>query len=230
MRPEASPDTATFERDLFRAAPDELLPPAGGDCYILGSGPKGAVGWHRIPAGAYLMALNKAIMIAFQQKWPWKPAMWLCATPEYLRHPEKYPWWAEANRLCREHAIPRVFSWQLAAQGADYEYTFYTCPSFGDQQAPAELVPGVLRSGGTIAGITVQLPALCGSARGIFCGVDLRGAGYFDGSLSERREAGEEFSEIEIAARTVRACQRAGLTVCTLTETALSNYVELERV
>jgi len=230
MRPEVSPDTAEFARDLFRAAPDELLPPAGGDCYILGSGPKGAVGWHRIPAGAYLLALNKAIMIAFQQRWPWKPAMWLCATPEYLRHPEKYPWWAEANRLCREHAIPRVFSWQLAAQGIECEYTFYTCPSFGDKHAPDDLVPGVMRSGGTIAGVAGQLPAHCGCARGILDGVDMIGRGYFDGSLSERRQDGQLFSEIEVAVRSFKACQRAGLQLCTLTETALSNYLEIERV
>lgn len=230
MRPEASPDTLQFERDVFRVAPEEMFPYRR-DAYVIGTGPSLApevLLW--IPRNAWMGVLNKALIDVVSMGVPARLiSAWFCATPEYWRNST---WWDKANELAVTHSIPRVFSWQLAAQGIECDYTFYTQPSFGDPEAPDDLVDGVLRSGGTIAPIVAQYVAQCKARRGIFAGVDMHGRGYCDGSVSIRAGKEGEWPEMDVAVRTLRACQRPpyNLKLATLTPTALSRYVEIEQL
>jgi hypothetical protein len=244
-RPEANPETESFERDVFRTAPASLFP-RGRDAYVIGTGPSltPAV-LARIPTTArdalttgaeacptWVGVLNKAIIDVIEMGfYASRITAWYCATPHYWRTAD---WWATANDLAQAHGITRVFSWQLAAQGVECDYTFYNQPSFGGPAdlCPPDLYPGVMRSGGTIGAITDQFVALSEAARAVHAGIDMKGRGYCDGTENPRGSLtdADEKSEIEVYVRTAKACQRRGLKFATLTPTALSDYLEVEEL
>jgi len=228
QRPEPSPLTDNAPRDLFRTAPPALIP-HGQDVYIIGTGPSLT---HevltRIPRTAWVAVLNKGILDAPRRGLSLLSIKaWFCATPEYWRNAD---WWRWANDFAMGRGIPRVFSWQLAAQGINCEHTFYNCPGWADADAPDGLIPGVLRGDGTIAAAPMQWAAHCHARRIVLGGIDMSGDLYCDGSTNPRHEKDTEWDEATTLARATRACQATGIPVATLTPTALSNYGEIEQL
>ena len=133
--------------DIFKA---ELAMPD--TVYILGSGIRGQEHHHRIPAGAYVIAVNKAIYA------PVEASLWMqfAKAWRYVRD----GWFRKAlasdiPKAFGSTLVERCKGEGLSLKKVDYYFDFL--PQFHEQPDAYKFTEGILRTGGTISGAALQL-------------------------------------------------------------------------
>lgn len=171
------PDPAPF-KPVFDAG---LTLPA--TVCIVGSGPSAARAAASRPAGAFTIALNKAVLVPGLS-----PDLWLMnqLTSDSITY-----YHAAAAAQPR---VPRLFRLSTALATAADHAGRDDCFWFLARQAPDEelradrdLPPGrLVRSGGTVAGCALQIAFALGAREILLCGVDMHGSSYWDGTANSR--------------------------------------------
>ena len=152
------------------------------EVYILAPGPNGKDYYDCIPADAWVIGVNKAIML--RDKAP--ISIWLCADGTL---PEQGWFDSIAKQVIGEKHPLAVSSSPTACFDKGELFTrypdipYYFChgqtlrrsPRFAPEQ-------GVLCSGGSISGQAAQLAYWLGAKRIVLVGVDMVGKTYFDGT------------------------------------------------
>jgi hypothetical protein len=191
-----------FRSELKCAMPDTI--------YIVGTGPNGVPHFSRVPKGAFVIALNKAILIR-----ELRPSLWMAFAPEL---PSKN-WWYEALQT----DTLRLFGRKLPLL-YHCDYTFYADPSLHVTRSiyPAhQLFEGVLRGGATIAGCAIQAAYFARCRRVILVGVDMYGRTYFDGSESAESGKDSVWVERDNLNTLIRLVRASGMECFSLSETEL---------
>ena len=140
--------------------------------YILGSGINGLEHHSRIPKDAYVISLNRAVCAM-------PSSLWLMRSLEYAAT----GWFKDAMNL----SVTKAFGYELAQRVKRADYFYRYMPKLYDQPKKNELVNGILRTGGTVAGCALQLCHWKGVRRAILCGVDMKGRTYWDGAKGSNR-------------------------------------------
>jgi hypothetical protein len=211
--------------DIFQAQLD--MPDT---VYILGSGIRGVEHYPRIPEGAYVIAVNKAVYA------PVRASLWMqfAKAWRYVRD----NWFRKA--LVSD--IPKAFGLSLIARCKGeglplnkVDYSFDFLPQFHEPPDAYKFTEGLLRTGGTISGAALQLAYWNNAQRIIFCGVDMLGHSHFDGSkLISKAETkiapdgtdlewGLELKDLNYM---IALCNEAGIECYSLSDTAL----EVDRI
>jgi len=154
------------------------------EVYILAPGPNGKAHYDRIPADAWVIGVNKAIMLREQAP----ISIWLCADGTL----PKQKWFvSEVNSIIQNNSplsdshitTPCFDAGALLRMYPDVPYHFRhgqalrKSPKFAPEQ-------GVLRAGGSISAQAVQLAYWLGAKRIVLVGVDMAGGTYFDGMVN----------------------------------------------
>lgn len=171
------PDPAPF-KPVFDAG---LTLPA--TVCIVGSGPSAAHAAGRRPAGAFTIALNKALLLPGL-----RPDLWLMnqLTSDSVTY-------YHAAAAAQPH-VPRLFRLSTALAtaaahtGRDDCFWFLARQSSGEElRADRDLPPGrLVRSGGTVAGCALQIAFELGAREILLCGIDMHGSRYWDGTTNAR--------------------------------------------
>jgi hypothetical protein len=159
--------------------------------------------------------------------------------PSYISE----PWFTEALK-CPD---PKAFGWELTSRvrNVNIAYTFWHEPDYWKEPSPFDFIYGLLREGGTIAGMALQLCYWKGVKRVVLCGIDMKGHTHWDeqgGSVRGTvplnecldynadkvidgidQEWGRELQMLQLM---VDMCKASGMTIQSLSETAL----EVERL
>lgn len=207
------------------------------DVYIVAPGPLGEIAWLDIPRDAYVIAVNKGLLIQQKPCINWRASIWMSWAKGYKLH--KIDWFMQ---LLAHDTTPRLFgSYPNNAQGLgdteDCRYTFLYYPSYcnvenaahGWPSYPPGLMEGVLRCGGTIAGAAIQFAYWFGAARCYLVGVDMFGPRFYDGTMYNKGiESGEPcprklktWRECAWCDRIISDVQARGMDVITLSDTML---------
>jgi hypothetical protein len=208
-RPDPAPFRPVFESGL-------TLPRT---VCIVGSGPSALQAIARRPAGVFTVALNKAVLIPGLG-----PDLWLMnqLTSDSLGY-------YRAAAAAHPH-VPRLFRLGTALATAAEHAGRNDCTWFLARQAPDEelrddrdLPPGrLVRSGGTVAGCALQIAFALGAREILLGGVDMRAAGYWDGTTNPRDPKTGDWRHVAILDRLItHLCGHYGGTVTTLGDTAL---------
>jgi len=154
------------------------------EVYILAPGPNGKAHYDRIPADAWVIGVNKAIMLREQAP----ISIWLCADGTL----PKQEWFDDAVKTVINENFQLSLSSSptacfdkgvLLATYPDVPYYFThghalrRSPKFAPEQ-------GVLCSGGSISGQAIQLAYWLGAKCIVMVGVDMTGGTYFDGTAN----------------------------------------------
>ena len=183
------------------------------EVYVLGSGPNGAEHHQRIPPDAFLISLNKAVIVR-------APTVWMCWAQAYA----KQVWALDALAKPFVKLIGQRLADVLKGEYSN-AYRFEHYPLW--TKLPALVfIPGVLRAGATIAGAALQFAYHYGAHRVILCGIDMFGTGYFDGTKGNLHREGRDWEDLNRLMEMIRLCQFEGLTVQSLSETRL----DVERI
>jgi hypothetical protein len=198
--------------------------------YILGSGIRGAKHHERIPLGAYVIAVNKAIAA------PVEAELWMQFAKAWRYVRDKWFTRALASDVPKCFGISLLERCKLEGMSlANVDYCFDFMPQFHDEPNAYKFTEGILRTGGTISGAALQLCYWRNVKRVIFCGVDMLGHTFFDGTkLVSKAETkinpdgtdndwGLELRDLNIM---VELCKGAGMEVYSMSETAL----EVDRI
>ena len=141
--------------------------------YIVGPGPQGKVFYKNIPKNAFVIALNKAVMIPHLSVDVW-----------IINHTHQ-DWFDEAwanysgIRILRHQALhedQRTFS------GPEHWY-YYLTPEDIDI-TKLHRIEQRLQYGGTVAASALQIAYHFGCRKVILCGIDMSGNGYWDGTIN----------------------------------------------
>ncbi len=179
---------------------------------ILAPGPNGRGCYGRIPPHAYVIAVAKAALIPGV-----RADLWM------MTHGDQ-PWYPEADRAF--HGT-RVYSREAALDARPSPLGRPRCYSFEMHQDPLEPdalrpVDGLVRLGGTISGCAVQLAYNLGAREILFCGVDMAGNSYWDGSTNVQPTHGETWQAAANLSFLIRWMREVkGLRFATLAATRL---------
>ncbi len=182
---------------------------------ILAPGPRGRPHYAEIPDDYLVIALSKAVLIPEV-----KADIWVMNHAHQDWFETAYASF-EGMRVFRDEAI-------LEAQAVLGEEL--TCYSFHALRGALGLmvfkpVDGVIRSGGSVSGVALQLAYNFGAREILLCGVDLSGDGYFDGTVNvqpsgERR--GETWDVVSNLNPLIRwMVEERGIMIATLSPTQL---------
>lgn len=195
--------------------------------FIVGSGPRGKAHYRDIPADAYVIVLNRAVMIPFDLKVPWKPSAWIVID---WRACEK-DWWAEADRLAD---CIRIFSCGTGQRSAAYQgATPETAAGrlFVFEHVPLDTVrrrfepppERRVRPDGTVAGAAMWIAQLLGARETVLVGVDMGGDADYAGSLPADRRHGTRWSACSRLELQIEWQRRHGIVVSSMSPTRLRN-------
>ena len=200
------PEISPMPPDVFKS--DLTLPD---EVYILGSGVRGAAHFSRVPADAYVIALNKALQLGnanlwmmwahayFNERWcidGWNSPVTKLFGDGMLKRMNRLRRQVKLGQRRREKWIDEVGDY---TGKTDYTYSYmplwcasnmneldvrrYWWQKQPDFPTPArKMVRGLLRAGGSIAGAALQLCYWWDVKRVVFCGVDMLGHRHFDGT------------------------------------------------
>jgi hypothetical protein len=172
----------------MRSVPDiftllDTKPHEGGDVYLVGSGPLGAEYVASIPEDAITIALNGAIQ--YNRIFTY----WLANDCNIINQ----DYW---QQLIVSKSTKVVFGTTLIHKYRFTEpalsgrivpsYSFEFLPNLRTVYRNDILMPGILRNGASIAGNACQFGVFAGCKRLIWCGIDMRGNGHFDGFVNTR--------------------------------------------
>lgn len=179
---------------------------------VVAPGPNGREAHCRIPPGACVIAVSKAVLIPEV-----KADLWM------MTHSHQ-DWYAAADAA---FTGMRVYSYQAARAARPSLAQRPGCYGFRlvqDQLHPRLMKPidGMIRRGGTVTGCAIQLAYNLGAREILLCGVDMSGDGYFDGSLNPERVHGDTWlaaARLNVMIRWLREAK--GVAVATLSPTRL---------
>ena len=180
---------------------------------VLAPGPQGRFYYDQIPEDCCVIAISKAVLIPEVQADIW-----------VMNHADQ-DWFEQAYasfegmRVFRHEAIveaqavlgepPACYSYQ-ALRGALGLVVF-------------KPVDGVIRSGGSVAGVALQFAYNFGAREILLCGLDLSGDGYFDGTVNVDPKHGETWNVVQYLDPLVRwMVEERGLKIATLSPTQLA--------
>jgi len=172
--------------------------------YILGSGRNASLVFKKIPDEAFVIALNKAVLMR-------RCDIWMIATTGYF----DTDWWKDAlNQPCL-----KVFGEMLALHyKADFSYRYL--PDF---HAPPvyEFIPMIWRAA-TVAGCALNMCRDKGVTEVILCGIDMFGDVYWDNSHSIwDYKIDSVWKERDALQAMIDMCRKEGMSIKTLSKTAL---------
>jgi hypothetical protein len=183
---------------------------------ILAPGPGGKAHHGRIPGDAFVIAVNKAVLIPDV-----KPDLWM------INHSDQ-DWYPAADV---RYQGPRLYNHSAAVGArppppAGQDHLYYLPPERKlDAQALHLLDDGRIRFGGTIVASALQLAHHFGAREAILCGVDMSGNQYWDGvenpDASTRHMHGEEWLAVPLLNPLIRFLEGRGLRITTLSPTRL---------
>ena len=187
--------------------------------YIVGPGPQGKVFYKTIPKNAFLIALNKAVMIPDLSVDVWM-----------INHAHQ-DWYDEASdnysgmRILRRQAF---YEAKRALSGPDYWY-YYLTPEDIDITKLHRVEQG-LQYGGTVAASAIQIAYHFGARQVILCGIDMSGNGYWDGTINRevmlQRNQNESWKALEVLNPLVQYLrQQKGMRITSISPT----YLEVPR-
>jgi hypothetical protein len=151
---------------------------------IVGPGPNGKAFYDAIPKDAFVIAINKAVMIP-----DISIDVWL------INHAHQ-DWYPEADA---NYDGKRVYNLRAALEaspnlsGAKNWFYFDTPQDI--QINKFDQINNQIHHGGTVASAALQLAFLFGSREVLLCGIDMSGYGYWDGTLNTEPEMQEAHGE-----------------------------------
>jgi len=149
--------------------------------YILAPGWNGRDSYKRIPADAFVIAVNKAVTIPGVHKHIWMA--------EDMGLVQAHPWFVKlANKLISENnPLLEPSPTPVFGEGKPTEmfpnvlYSYPSGPSMS-MRPKYQINPNYLRGGCSIASKALQLAVIKGVKRVVLVGVDMHGRKYFDGT------------------------------------------------
>ena len=195
--------------------------------YIACSGPNGKPHYSRIPADACVLATNMAVMIPTWYDTAWTVSQWWSFSINYAFSPHQPAyekgWWKDAMKL----DVIRVFgAGLLARDDIPRDYEFECRPDFNLEPRPYTLIPNICRTGCSIASAPLQYCYHKGVKRVIYCGCDMYGDNYMNGSTnpiksqSSPLKKDHRWGDTEMLDRMIECC--VGMDVVSLSETELN--------
>jgi hypothetical protein len=197
---------------------------------ILGSGPKGKLGWGKISKDDFVIACNGALTCQVP-----KIDIWAAMDPSL--HTQKYfsdlmfdyyrKYYLRKLDLSHE-SIGKGYPIPVM-EGSRVARYFPWVRCVFELRKPAMMAinnvdphRGYLRPGCTIAGAMVQMAYLLGSKKIFLCGIDMFGNIYHDGSKHKKPErAGKAWGVVGIFNKMMRNLENKGIEFYTLSETLL---------
>jgi hypothetical protein len=188
---------------------------------IVAPGPNGHDHYRKIPADYYVICVSKAVLIPGIRASAWI----MCHTHQ--------DWYAQASaaflgvRIYGD-AAAREAEAELLAKGCQC-YCFYP-PA--EQLAPeVRPVDGMIRVGGSVSAIALQVAYNFGAKDILLCGVDMSGDGYFDGTENVQPTHGETWGAVNNVNPLIRwMVEQRGLRIRTLSPTRLDVLAYEHRV
>lgn len=183
---------------------------------ILAPGPQGQAHYHRIPTDAFVVAVNKAVLIPEV-----KADLWM------INHSDQ-EWYAHADSVYRG---ARLYNQQAAltanpAPAADPSHYVYVPPERKLSASELHLLEdGSIRYGGTIVASALQFAYHFGAREVLLCGVDMSGNQYWDGKENPDSRMwhlhGEIWLAVELLNPLIRYLRQRGLAISSLSPTRL---------
>ena len=197
------PSINIFESDI-------RLPPR---VCVLSPGPQGKPYYDQIPDDCCVIAVSKAVLIPEV-----KADIWV------MNHADQD--WFEAAHASFEGM--RVFWTEGIVEAEAVLGEELTCYSYQALRKEIGLrgfksVDGVIRFGGTVSGVALQLAYNFGAREILLCGVDMSGDGYFDGTENVDPNHGEVWNAVQYLNPMIRwMVEERGIKIATLSPTQLA--------
>lgn len=188
--------------------------------YVLAPGPNGVKHYKKIPANAYVIAVNSGVMIPVKHKVPFTVNAWMVADKDAVTGKDAAmgkDWWNEANQSFNGS---RIFSLEVMRKLKSTDrmpvVTFVI-----DKRPDGDF----MRSAGTVAGCAITFCHINGVKNVVLCGVDMSGNDYFDGSSNPdetwKRDHGVIWTGRDILDERIRYLRACGMSVSSLSKTKL---------
>jgi len=192
--------------------------------YLLASGPNGRDCYKDVPADAYVIAVNGAVVIPWtQESARFKVAVWVCADWEVILK----DFW---NNAFENFEGKRVFSsFIIERTGTKDVLHFFIRDSYNEEPyVPDELG---FRVGGTVSSTALEIAWLCGARRVIMIGADMAGDFHFDGSggTGDSRH-GDKWQCCDGCDSIIRFLKSEGLEILTLSDTRLREPKRIKKI
>lgn len=213
---------------------------------VLGSGPKGRMGWSKIPANAYVIAVNEGVNICIDHLDECKfiPAMWIVND----RHVLENQYFVKANqtfqglRVFGDEVLRIVQSkfpftqGQIDAMKEGSVFRIIRGPFHRFDGGPWEHDPALFKPGGTVCSAALWVSYIKGPAKRVYlCGIDMSKDLHY-GDKSDEQPAhpdhrhGETWKSRPHLDAVIAHYVSLGMETYTLSETKLSNVELVERV
>ena len=153
-------------KDLYQS--DFQLP---NQIYIVGPGPQGKAFYNTIPPEAFVIALNKAVLIP-----DLSIDAWLINHTHQLWFPEADATYTGTRIYRREAAL------QVLPNLSGPEHWYYYHASQNIDIKKFHRMEQQLQFGGTVASSALQIAYYFGAREVLLCGIDMAGYRYWDGS------------------------------------------------
>jgi hypothetical protein len=146
--------------------------------YVLAPGPNGKEHWKNIPEDAFVIVVNKAIELVYDDKFKYSDCLWLVAelsaqdTVWFPRHKKEYK-----DILVVGRALIDVGG----MREDEYYKMFDYYGSFPNQGTG--MVSNCLNSKGTVSCMATQLAFYMGAKKIVLCGVDMFDDKFYDGTF-----------------------------------------------
>lgn len=183
---------------------------------ILAPGPLGKEHYHRIPTEAFVVAVNKAVLIPEV-----KVDLWM------INHSDQ-EWYAHADSL---YQGPRLYNQEAALNArpppaSSPSHYFYAPPQRKLNASELHLLEdGIIRHGGTIVASALQFAFHFGAREVLLCGVDMSGNQYWDGKENPDTKVwhmhGEIWLAVELLNPLIQYLRQRGLEITSLSPTRL---------
>ena len=194
----------------------ELLAFKDADVYIVGTGPNGKEYHWRVPNGALVIALNKALRI-----WRIPKQYWLCSAPGLLNE----DWFeAEALWVCNKNPAYKAVFLQGPLTDTYPDVPLYMPEGLSFHQGPMTVVDGLIRRGAGSCGCALQLAYQKQAKRCVLIGIDMKGKGYWDGTVNENKRSihpNGVWTQLPMLQKLVDWCKAHGMDVVSMSETEL---------
>jgi len=198
--------------DLYKSS--FRLPPR---VCILAPGLRGQEHYHRIPGDAFVIAVNRAVLIPEV-----RADLWM------INHSEP-DWYASGDKAYRG---PRLYNHEAAMNAQPplaqdpSPYLYYTPPQQKLSASGLHLLEdGIIRHGGTIVASALQLCYHFGAREVMLCGVDMSGNQYWDGAQNPDSRFwhmhGDVWLAVELLNPLIQYLRQRGLEITALSPTRL---------
>ena len=211
---------------------------------ILGSGPKGRAAWRKIPADAYVIAVNEGVnaCIDYPDECAFTPAMWIVND----RHVPENDYFFKADKTFKGL---RVFGdvvmnvllgltpfpeGQLEAAKKGRVLRFHRGPFHKWEKGPWVHHPDLFIPGGTVCSAALWIAYMKGPAkRAYLCGIDMSKDLHYGGGKEPKtpdHRHGEVWKSVPHLNKVIEHYASIGMKCYTLSETKLQSVKLVERI